>query len=299
MSVPTVRLRLDLAYDGTGFHGWAAQPGLRTVEGVITDALSTIARQAVSLTVAGRTDAGVHAAHQVAHVDIPESLWEGAAGRKTHQGEDSDSQRGRGLARRLNGLLARDYNAHAKEYVRGASDVVIHSARVVDDSFDARFSALGRRYVYRIADEYAPRNPVRRFDVLWVPGVLDLEAMRAGARLLLGEHDFLSYCRPRDGATTIRTLRRFEVHRGADGIVNADVEADAFCHSMVRSLVGAALEVGHHRRDASWMGSLVNARTRQNAAPVVASCGLTLVGVDYPEEAQWAARARAARQRRV
>ena len=291
------RLRLDLAYDGTAFSGWAAQPGLRTVEGVLTSALATILRQDVRLTVAGRTDAGVHAAHQVAHLDVGEEAWGRLPGRSHRAPQVA-------LLTRLAGVLAREaqvsVGGHGLGAVpRGASDVVVNAAAVVPDAFDARFSALSRRYTYRVADALAPRDPARRATVLWVPGCLDVGAMADSAAPLLGEHDFLSYCRPRQGATTVRTLRSLtwrRVEQGADaGLVTLEVEADAFCHSMVRSLVGAALAVGQGRKGTDWPGTLLVARSRRTAAPVAPPHGLTLKEVTYPADAELAVQAERAR----
>lgn len=298
-----LRVRLDLAYDGTAFAGWAAQPGLRTVEGVLADALATVLREPVRLTVAGRTDSGVHAAAQVAHVDVSRAAWERLPGR-------SDRAPATALLTRLAGVLAREAStssgAHGLGAVpRGASDVVVTGARLAPVGFDARFSALERRYVYRIADgagggrPAAPRDPARRSQVLWVPDLLDVDAMAASAAPLLGEHDFLSYCKPREGATTVRTLKRLEWRRetsGADaGLVTLTVVADAFCHSMVRSLVGAGLAVGQGRRPLSWPGALLAARSREGAAPVAPPHGLTLEAVSYPPDDELAAQAERAR----
>lgn len=289
------RLRLDLAYDGTFFHGWAAQDGLRTVEGELSAALATVLREPARLTVAGRTDAGVHAAHQVAHLDVSEEAWARLAPR---HGEDTALWRGRALVRRVNTLLSRAA-APLIGGARGTCDVVLHGARVVSPSFDARFSALGRRYCYRIADGAAELDPLRRADVWWSgEDVLDVEVMDEAARALLGEHDFLSFCRPREGATTIRTLTRLEVEREVGGLITIRVEADAFCHSMVRSLVGALQPVGARRREITWPAELLAARSRRSAAPIAPPQGLTLEGVDYPEEGLWAERARLARRRR-
>ena len=168
--------------------------------------------------------------------------------------------------------------------------------------FDARFGALSRRYTYRIADACAPRDPARRATVLWLPDALDVEAMAASARALLGEHDFLSYCKPRNGATTIRTLRALEWRRseaGPDaGLVVLTVVADAFCHSMVRSLVGAGLAVGQGRKPVTWPGELLAARTRESAAPVAPPHGLTLEEVTYPADDELAAQVERARTTR-
>lgn len=295
----TVRIRLDLAYDGGGFSGWAAQPGLRTVEGVLTDALTTVLRAPVRLTVAGRTDAGVHAAAQVAHLDIPLQAWRLLPGR-------SQRPPGQALLTRLSGVLARESQQWSRSaglsLPRGASDIVVHRARRVTGDFDARFSALERRYTYRIADAASPRDPRRRGHVLWLPEELDAGAMDAACAPLLGEHDFLSYCKPRQGATTIRTLTALRWRRvpqegaGPDGgLVTLEVAADAFCHSMVRSLVGAGLAVGQGRQGPDWPGELLAARTRQGAAPVAPPHGLTLEAVSYPPDEELAAQAARAR----
>ena len=181
-------------------------------------------------------------------------------------------------------------------------DVVVTGARIVPEAFDARFGALSRRYTYRIADADAPRNPARRATVLWLPDRLDVEAMEASAKPLLGEHDFLSYCKPRQGATTIRTLHALEWRRAAAGpdagLVTLSVVADAFCHSMVRSLVGAGLAVGQGRRPAAWPGELLAARSRDGAAPVAPPHGLTLEEVVYPADDELAAQAERARATR-
>ncbi len=289
------RIRLDLAYDGTFFSGWAAQPGLRTVEGVLTSALATVLREPVRLAVAGRTDAGVHAAAQVVHLDVSPEAWAALPGRSDRLPEAA-------LLTRMAGFLAREAQTSLPRTPRGAGDVVVTGARIVPEAFDARFGALSRRYTYRIADADAPRNPARRATVLWLPDRLDIEAMEASAKPLLGEHDFLSYCKPRQGATTIRTLRALEWRRvaaGPDaGLVTLSVVADAFCHSMVRSLVGAGLAVGQGRRPAAWPDELLAARSRDGAAPVAPPHGLTLEEVVYPADDELAAQAERARATR-
>ena len=289
------RIRLDLAYDGTFFSGWAAQPGLRTVEGVLTSALATVLREPVRLAVAGRTDAGVHAAAQVVHLDVSPEAWAALPGRSDRLPEAA-------LLTRMAGVLAREAQTSLPRTPRGAGDVVVTGARIVPEAFDARFGALSRRYTYRIADADAPRNPARRATVLWLPDRLDVEAMEASAKPLLGEHDFLSYCKPRQGATTIRTLRALEWRRvaaGPDaGLVTLSVVADAFCHSMVRSLVGAGLAVGQGRRPAAWPDELLAARSRDGAAPVAPPHGLTLEEVTYPADDELAAQVERARTTR-
>ncbi|WP_084543808.1 tRNA pseudouridine(38-40) synthase TruA [Boudabousia marimammalium] len=283
------RLRFDLAYDGTDFHGWAAQPGQRTVQGELERVLGTICRQAVSLTVAGRTDAGVHATGQVAHLDLPASLCVQLLG---HEGERSEK-----FAQRLNSMLAREASGP-----RGSADVQVKSVRLVDASFDARFSALRRRYTYRIADSLAARNPLTRHWVSWVDAPaegLNLPTMNQAARTVLGEHDFLSFCKPREGATTIRTLTAFSFTRAEDDQIEADVQADAFCHSMVRSLVGAAILVGRGARPENYLAELLKHPSREQAAPLAPPQGLVLAEVSYGEDADaWAQQAQLARRRR-
>ncbi|TPW99408.1 tRNA pseudouridine(38-40) synthase TruA, partial [Schumannella luteola] len=231
------RIRLDLAYDGTAFTGWATQPGLRTVQGVLEDALATLFGRSEAapprLTVAGRTDVGVHAIGQVAHLDLAPDQLDQLERRPRGRGAGAagvDS-----LARRINGIVGQ------------SADVQVLTARHAPDGFDARFSASWRRYEYRIADAQALRDPRTRAFTLWHPAALDVAAMDAAARGLLGLHDFAAYCRPREGATTIRTLQEFGWRRDADGVLIAHVRADAFCHSMVRALVGACVAAGEGR----------------------------------------------------
>jgi tRNA pseudouridine38-40 synthase len=259
----SVRVRLDVAYDGTGFAGWAAQPDQRTVAGVLLEALTRLFGAPTGLTVAGRTDAGVHATGQVCHVDVPSESWDRL----------SES-----VPRRLAGLLP--------------GDVRVSAAIRVPVEFDARFSALGRRYRYRVADTAWGVPPLRRHDTLAWPWLLDVARMSQAGQGLLGEHDFAAYCRRKEYGTTIRELRRFDWHRDAEGIVVAEVEADAFCQSMVRSLVGALLPVGDGRRPVEWPVSLLSRRQRASEVSVVPAYGLTLTGVDYPADpAQYASRA--------
>ncbi len=265
-----VRLRLELAYDGGGYAGWARQPAVRTVQGVVEEALGRVLRVPVGLTVAGRTDAGVHATGQVAHVDVPGEAW--AAVRQT-------------LVRRLAGVLP--------------VDVRVTGVAPAPPGFDARFSALWRRYGYRVADAPWGAGPLRRHDTLAWPHPLDLEALRVASSGLLGEHDFAAYCRRREGASTVRTLQRLDWERGPDGALVAAVQADAFCHMMVRGLVGALLAVGSGRRPVGWPAALLDARERSSAVAVAPPHGLTLVRVGYPPDAELAARAEATRRRRA
>jgi tRNA pseudouridine38-40 synthase len=262
------RLRIDLAYDGTPFAGWARQPGQRTVQGEVEDALMRVSRlPAVRLTVAGRTDAGVHAAGQVAHVDIPDDVPLG------------------GLARRLNGVLDRA--------------VRVTGLAPAPAGFDARFSALSRRYAYRISDAPYGADPLRRHDTLAWPRPLDPGPMRLAGLALLGEHDFAAFCRRREGATTVRTLLRLDVQRGPDGVLVADVEADAFCHSMVRALVGALVGVGEGRHRPEWAAQVLARGARDPGVTVLPAHGLTLLEVRYPPNSELAARAEITRAVRV
>ncbi len=273
-----LRIRLDLAYDGTEFHGWAAQPGQRTVEGVLAAALSTIFRTSIVLTVAGRTDAGVHARGQVVNFDVDPDVYYALPGRSDFAPEIS-------LVRRANALLARGADGP-----KGSADVVVYRARIAPPEFDARFSAISRSYTYRICDNPEEFDPLRRRDVLWVADQLDVDAMNLAARELLGEHDFISYCKPREGATTIRELQVLEVRR-RNGLIEITAQADAFCHSMVRTLVGSLLRVGHGKRDVEWPARRLAQRNRNGEVVVAPPHPLTLQGVAYPPDAEVAARA--------
>ncbi|MEU9746740.1 tRNA pseudouridine(38-40) synthase TruA [Streptomyces niveus] len=267
-----VRVRLDLSYDGKDFSGWARQATRRTVQGDIEDALRIVTRsdRTYDLTVAGRTDAGVHARGQVAHVDLPAELW---------------AEHRERLLRRLAGRLAHD--------------VRVWRAEEAPAGFNARFSAIWRRYAYRVTDDPGGVDPLLRGHVLWHDWTLDVDAMNAASAGLLGEHDFAAYCKKREGATTIRMLQRLEWERDAHGVVTATVRADAFCHNMVRSLVGALLFVGDGHRPVEWPAKVLAAGVRDSAVHVVRPHGLTLEEVGYPADDQLAARGRLARNKRT
>lgn len=265
-----MRLRLDLGYDGADFHGWAAQTGLRTVQGELEEWIQRVLRleQRPELVVAGRTDAGVHARGQVAHLDLPDG--------------DSPDEVATRLARHLRRALP--------------ADLQVRRVSPAPDGFDARFSAIWRRYTYRLTDEVP--DPILRRQVVAVRGRLDLDVLNAAARPLLGLHDFAAFCRARVGATTIRELQLVTIERVPAGHVELTVRADAFCHSMVRSLVGALVEVGTGRRDPAWLAALIDTDRRCGEVPVMPAAGLVLEEVGYPPPESLAARAREARARR-
>jgi tRNA pseudouridine38-40 synthase len=266
------RVRLDIAYDGTDFSGWAVQPARRTVAGELLSALGRLfgADTALKMVVAGRTDAGVHATGQVCHVDLPADAW--------HSLQPS-------LLRRLAAVLP--------------GDVRVHAVTEVPDSFDARFSATFRRYHYRVTDAVHGAEPLRRHDTLAWPRPLDPGLLNAAAAGLLGEHDFAAFCRRKEHATTVREINRLEWSRDLDGVLFATVQADAFCQAMVRSLVGAMLHVGEGRRAADWPASLLRLTARSDEVTVAPAHGLTLVAVGYPSAAEFAARAEATRRVRT
>jgi tRNA pseudouridine38-40 synthase len=270
-----VRLRIDLAYDGGAFHGWATQPELRTVQGELEAALATVLRLPDATTVcAGRTDTGVHARGQVVHLDVADDVVAGTAGR--FDGDPVDA-----VTRRLNGVLP--------------ADLRVRRAVTAPDGFDARFSPLWRRYAYRICDGIP--DPLTREHVLAWPRALDVRAMNDASGPLLGLHDFAAFCKQREGATTVRTLLDLSWVREGE-VITGTVRADAFCHHMVRSLVGCLLAVGEGRRPVPWPGEVLAAAERDPAVTVVPPLGLTLEEVGYPPDDELAARARETRARR-
>ena len=279
-----IRLRLDISYDGTDFAGWAAQTDLRTVAGVLTDALRTLLRHEIKVVVAGRTDAGVHAGGQVAHVDVDPAALRALIPRD-HAGDPDAEAAGRiGIVRRLAGLLPLDLR--------------VRSVRPAPPGFDARFAALNRHYRYRVGTAGWGVEPADRRYVLARRRDLDVESMTLAARALIGLHDFAAFCRPREGATTIRDLQELTVSRVGDE-VHIDVVADAFCHSMVRALVGSLLAVGEARMPAPRPGQLLLEARRTSAFAVVPPHGLTLMAVRYPPDDQLAGRVQATRATRT
>ncbi|WP_461164799.1 tRNA pseudouridine synthase A [Arthrobacter sp. R4-81] len=272
-----LRIRLDLAYDGGPFSGWAVQPGLRTVQGVLEEALALLIRRPVRVTVAGRTDAGVHARGQVVHLDLTRAEWLGL-----NRGAELDPAVA--LLRRLRGSLSRGLGD-----LTGA--VEVHRVALAPEGFDARFSALWRRYSYRIADGPALWDPLGRYSTLWHKAPLDVTLMNEGASKLMGLQNFLSYCKPREGSTTIRELQRFEFARGTDGVVVATVQADAFCHNMVRALIGSALYVGEGAESPGWLHERLLLQKRDARSVLAAPHPLVLEEVAYPSDSELLARA--------
>jgi tRNA pseudouridine38-40 synthase len=265
------RIRLEVSYDGSDFHGWAVQPGQRTVQEVLTSALGRALAlpSGPPLTVAGRTDAGVHARGQVVHTDIPADAWAAVAAT---------------APRRLTRLLP--------------PDVRVRSIAAAPDGFDARFSALWRRYSYRVCDDQAAADPLRRHDTLWYPRPVEVAAMNQAGLGVLGEHDFAAFCRRREGAGTVRALLHLSWARTEPAVLVATVTADAFCHNMVRALVGGMLAVGEGRRPAAWLAQVLAAGVRDPAVTVAPPHGLCLEEVRYPPAAALADRARVTRRLR-
>ena len=254
------RFRIDLGYDGTDFQGWAKQPGLRTVQGELLVALAKIfgpSDHDYGMRVGGRTDAGVHALGQVCHIDLsPEQL--------KRLGRTPLS------AVRLQSLLP--------------SEIVIYSVAPAKEGFDARFSAIGRSYRYLIADGKSPRSPLSGRYELWVHSELDVTEMKKAAKKLLGLRDFGAFCKPRAGATTIRELKELRVTRFLDNI-EIYLVADAFCHNMVRALVGALIRVGEGKLSAEDLSKLQLAAKRESKFKVISAHGLALTSIDYaPDE---------------
>ena len=284
---PTTRFRLSIAYEGTNFTGWARQPGIRTVQGELEAALATVFRRfgpAPTLTVAGRTDAGVHATGQVAHLNLTEAQLAHVG---TPHGRGAAAQQPTlALAKRLNGLAG------------GAGDLYVAEVTVAPPGFDARFSPLFRRYEYRIADLTARRDPLLRHHTLWYPAPLDIDAMNEAARQLLGLHDWAAYCRPRPGATTIRELQECHWRRDETGVLIATLKADAFCHSMVRAVVGSMVSVGEAKLASERLMGILSEARRTSEFKVMPAAGLTLIEVGYPVDAEVGLRAQHTRARR-
>lgn len=324
---PVTRLRIDLAYDGGAFYGWATQPDIRTVQGEIEMALHRILHvpagdpdEPLRLVVAGRTDTGVHASHQVCHLDLHVSTLNRAVGHMKVPAVTA-------LEHRLQRLLPRD--------------IAVHRITVAPDGFDARFSALERTYVYRIADRGSEVDPRLAGCVLHVDADLDLETMNRAAAETIGLHDFGSFATPNPGGTTIREVKRafwtrvpsspllpwsdassaascvspsapsgdgdasavpsddshthYVVPTLESGLVCFTIVADAFARNMVRSLVNACVQVGIGKRDLDWFRAKMAVPKREGSTGPIAPQGLTLEHVAYPPDDRLAARAEAIR----
>ncbi|MCD1285626.1 MULTISPECIES: tRNA pseudouridine(38-40) synthase TruA [unclassified Brevibacterium] len=272
------RFRIDLGYQGTHFHGWAKQPGLRTVQAGLESGLARITGTEVSTVVAGRTDAGVHARRQVVHIDLAEAALEKLIGRSSRSAEAA-------LVSRLRGALSAD----------GHEDIIIHAVTEVPEDFDARFSALWRAYRYRLADHRSFIDPLLVAVTPRHKGELDAEAMAEAAAEVKGLHDFLPFCKPREGATTIRTMHELLVTRDEDAVITIDLRADAFCHHMVRALVGGLIKVGSGTWPVTRPAELI-AEAEAGLSPsapmfVSPAHGLVLTEVGYPEPGEYALRA--------
>jgi tRNA pseudouridine38-40 synthase len=262
-----VRFRVDLAYDGTDFAGWAKQPGLRTVEGDLVKMFEKVfgkSKTDFDMRVAGRTDSGVHAKHQVCHLDIPQK-------RLSRIGRDPLN------AFRLNTLIA--------------DDLIILDIHQITSDFDARFSALGRRYRYTIVDPEFKKDPMLVRYALTHKRVLDVDLMNLAAKELIGLKDFAAFCKPRVGASTIRNLTTFEVSRDPGGLITIDIHADAFCHNMIRSLVGSIMAVADGRLSIQDLIQAQKSGKRANKFKTIDAKGLSLESIDYPDPADYAKQA--------
>jgi len=259
------RLRMDIAYDGTNFYGWGAQPDRRTIQDLVEEAISRISRVDSESIVAGRTDAGVHATGQVIHVDVPDIIFAGE-------------------------LNYRDFRYKLNRILD--EDVRIMAITDAPAGFHARFSALRRHYVYKLIDNNDVIPPLSRHDVASWYRPLDVDRMNEASTLLLGHHDFAAFCKFRQGSTTIRTLEKYEWKRSDGGLLIADVVADAFCYSMVRNLVGAVVCVADGRKDPRWISELLANKERVSDSLVFPARGLTLYQVDYPSDDQLLERAK-------
>jgi tRNA pseudouridine38-40 synthase len=259
------RLRIDIAYDGTAFFGWATQPDKRTIQDLVEEAIACISRGDVESVVAGRTDAGVHATGQVIHVDLPETVF-------------TDGLTYRDLRYKLNRILD--------------EDVRIMEISDAPEGFHARFSALRRIYTYKILDNNEVIAPLSRYDVAPWYRLLDVDLMNKASALVLGHHDFAAFCKFKEGGTTIRTLEKYQWHRDSEGLLIAEVVADAFCYSMVRNLVGAVVCVADGRKDASWIQELLANKERVSDSLVFPARGLSLTRVEYPSDNELLDRAR-------
>jgi tRNA pseudouridine38-40 synthase len=257
-----IRYRINLAYDGTAYYGWARQSGHKTVQQSLLDALTLVFGESTndfSMRVAGRTDAGVHAYAQVAHIDV-------SAAQIKRLG------RTKSIAFRLNSILDRD--------------IRIHSFEIAPPGFHARFSATFRRYRFRIADGPVTKDPLQGRYTLWLAHELDLDLMRDGAKEFIGLHDFNSFCKARAGATTIRNMKSIKITRNPDlgGVIEIELIADAFCHNMVRAIVGGLIAVAQGSAEKSEITHVLKVAQKRAPFKVATPEGLTLVEIGYPAD---------------
>ena len=260
------RLRIDLAYDGTDFNGWAKQPKLRTVHGEVVKVLTKIfgpSETDFDLRVAGRTDAGVHAEHQVIHIDVTQAQLK-------RLGRSMD------LRMKMNSLLD--------------PDIRVIKVETAPADFHARYAATHRRYRYTIADATSGWNPLRARYNLWLKYPLDLEAMQEASKEFIGLHDFAAFSKPKPKATTIRELRSIKVSRNKalGNVIEIELMADAFAHNMVRSIVGALIKVGAGRATAKDLEKALKSKSRAHPYKVVTPEGLSLIEVGYPPKSEYA-----------
>ncbi len=272
-----IRFRINLAYDGTNYWGFAKQTGFATVQGELLTALTTAfgeSKTDFDMRVAGRTDAGVHAYDQVIHIDLSQEQLKRLG-------------RTKGFLGKLNDLLP--------------EDIRIHSVEPAPPGFDARFSASYRRYRYRIADGEASKNPLKQRYTHWIKHPLDITAMQLAAFELIGLHDYASFCRAKVGATTIRQVREITVRRNLtdDNVIEVELQADAFCHNMVRSIVGGLVAAGEGKAGPSDIAATLARRTRVGSYKVSPARGLTLIEIGYPADDQLAEQAERARNMRT
>jgi tRNA pseudouridine38-40 synthase len=254
-----IRVRGKIAYDGKDFSGWGMQPDRRTVQGELETAIATLLRvDRVIVQCAGRTDAGVHASAQVIHFDIAEK----------------DAMEMKDLTYKINAILP--------------EDISIQELEVTTADFDARFAALSRSYEYLIYQ--GNRNPLLRDRAHRSYLPLDVQAMNEASQVLIGLHDFSAFCKKREGATTIRTLMKFDWTETDDGLIKVELEADAFCYSMVRGLIGAVLAIGEGKFDKAWLEDYLAGKEREAHVFAAPALGLTLVDVKYPEPEEYSKR---------
>jgi tRNA pseudouridine38-40 synthase len=252
-SEPLVRVRMLVAYDGSGFHGFAPQPGQRTVAGVLGEAIERVARHQVDLTCAGRTDRGVHAWGQVVSLDLAATV---------------------------------DLDALQRSLVKLCGPaIVVREVGVAGPGFDARFSAIGRTYRYTVLNRPVP-DPFLAATSWHVSVPLDVELLTLACDPFLGEHDFSAFCRrpkagPDEPVSLVRRVRRAAWTDLGEGVLRFEIEANAFCHQMVRAVVGTVVAAGHAQVRAGDIRAILKAGDRAKAAPIAPPEGLCLWHVSY------------------